>query len=197
MEIVFATNNQGKLKEMRSLLSDLDIDVLSASEAGADEEVEEDGEIFFDNAYKKAEFMASRTGKYALADDSGLCIDHLDGAPGVRTARWAGDGAGDQELVEYTLKKLKGIPLESRTAQFKSVVVLVSPTGEYHTFEGEVRGWIPEEPQGENREGLPYDLIFIPRGHDKTFAQMSDKNKNQLSHRGQAFQKLRGFLKQQ
>jgi XTP/dITP diphosphohydrolase len=194
MELIFATNNQGKLKEMRALLFDLDIKVWGASQAGADEEVIEDGETFFDNAYKKAEFVASKSGKYALADDSGLCIDHLNGEPGVRTARWAGENAGDQELVEYTLRILKGVPSEKRGARFKSVLVLVSPDNKYWSFEGEVKGVVTRSPQGENRSSLPYDLIFQPNGFDITFAQMSDEQKNSLSHRGKAFQKLREFL---
>jgi XTP/dITP diphosphohydrolase len=194
MELVFATNNQGKLKEMRALLSDLDIKVWGASEAGAGKEVIEDGETFFENAYKKAKFATSKTGKYALADDSGLCIDHLNGEPGVRTARWAGENAGDQELVEHTLKTLKGIPFKDRGASFKSVLVLVSPDNKHWSFEGEAKGIVTEHPQGENRSSLPYDLIFQPAGFNITFAQMSDEQKNSLSHRGKAFQKLREFL---
>ncbi|MFW5888677.1 MAG: RdgB/HAM1 family non-canonical purine NTP pyrophosphatase [Patescibacteria group bacterium] len=194
MELVFATNNQGKLKEMRTLLAGLNIKIWSASGAGIDEDVIEDGETFFDNAYKKAEFVASKTGKYALADDSGLCIDHLNGEPGVRTARWAGENAGDRELVEHTLKTLKGVALKNRRARFKSVLVLVSPDKKYWSFKGEVEGVITESPQGKNRSSLPYDLIFQPDGFDVTFAQMSDEQKNSLSHRGKAFQKLREFL---
>ena len=196
MELVFATNNPGKIKEMKSLLSDLDVRVWSANEAGADEEVIEDGKTFFDNAYKKAFWVSSKTGKYALADDSGLCIDHLGGEPGVRTARWAGEGAGDQELVDHTLRMLEGVPERDRGAEFKSVLVLVSPQGGHWSFIGEVRGNITLSPQGENRGSLPYDLIFKPVDHRVTFAQMSDQEKNSLSHRGKAFQELKKFLEE-
>lgn len=196
MRIVFATNNQGKLKEMKDLLEDLPLQVVSSREAGVSEEVIEDGEMFYDNAYKKARFVALKSGEYALADDSGLCIDHLDGEPGVRTARWAGEGVGDRGLVDHTLRMLEGVPEKNRGAEFKSVLVLASPKGDHWSFGGEIKGNITLSSQGENRSSLPYDLIFKPVGREITFAQMSDREKNSLSHRGKAFQKLRRFLEE-
>ena len=194
MNLVFATNNKGKLKEMRALTSDLDIQVLSAAEAGANEEVTEDGNTFWENAHKKASWVTQKTGEYAVADDSGLCIDYLDGAPGVKSARWAGEEATEGEMIGLALEKLKGTPKEQRSAQFRTVLVLVSPEGKYWDFSGEIQGEITQQPLGDNREALPYDLIFRPDGFEETFAQMSDEHKNSLSHRGKAFQKLREFL---
>ncbi len=194
MEIIFATNNQGKLKEMKDLLLDLDIKIFSTSEVGVNEEVKENGETFFENAYKKAFFVASRTDKHVLADDSGLCIDCLNGEPGVHTARWAGEGADDLSLINYTLEKIKGVSKKERTACFKSVLVFVFPKGGYQVFEGEVKGCLTEKPRGKNRPGLLYDFIFQPKGCDVTFAQMNDSDKNFLSHRGKAFEELRQYL---
>jgi XTP/dITP diphosphohydrolase len=198
------------------LLEGLDVNVLSSDEAGIEEDVIEDKETFFGNAFKKADFVAKKSGKYAIADDSGICIEALDGMPGVYSARWAGEVKDDWEIIKYTLDKMKDIPRENRQAYFKSVVVLVSPSGDYHSFEGKVDGYIPFEPRGEMRQKLPYDVIFIPEvskaGTDlqsvpgnsaerakssflqPTFAQMSDSEKNRLSHRGKAFEKLREFI---
>lgn len=197
MDLVFATKNNGKIKEMKSLLEGLDINVLSSDEAGIEEDVTEDKETFFGNAFKKADFVAKKSGKYAIADDSGICIEALDGMPGVYSARWAGEAKDDWEIIKYTLDKMKNIPQENRQAYFKSVVVAVSPSGDYRSFEGRVDGYIPFEPRGEMRQKLPYDVIFIPEGFDKTFAQMSDSDKNRLSHRGKAFEKLREFIEKE
>jgi len=191
MKLVFATHNQGKLKEMRDLLSDLSIEVVSADEAGVYEDVIEDGTTFKANALKKARFVGEQTGEWAVADDSGICIDALDGEPGVYSARWAGDRAS---VIDHTLAKMKKVPVKNRGAHFVSTLALFSPDGLYWIFEGQVSGHITLEPRGKNRPGLPYDLIFVPEGYDKTFAEMSDEQKNSLSHRGNAFAKLKIFL---
>lgn len=176
---------------MRDLLSDLDIEVMSAEEAGVLEDVEEDQDTFTGNSLKKARFVAEKTGQWAVADDSGLCIDALDGAPGVYSARWA-NGA---DLVEYTLDKMKD--KENRQAYFESAVALVSPTGEERVFAGRVDGFLSNEPRGVDRPKLPYDRIFIPEEYDLTFAEMSDEQKNSLSHRGHAFSQLKEYLCQE
>lgn len=190
MKLIFATHNPGKLEEMRALLADLEIEVLSAEEAGVTEDVEEDGETFRANAYKKAKFVADRTRQWTVADDSGICIEALGGQPGVYSARWSGGG----ELAAFTLDKLKNVPEAERQAYFMCVLVLIGPDGVAHTFEGRVDGTIPLEPRGEAHPKLPYDSIFIPSGFDQTFAEMPPEQKNALSHRGQAFLKLRSFL---
>lgn len=195
-KLIFATHNIGKIKEMQQLLADSGIDVLSAQQAGVTEDVVEDGETFTQNALKKARYVASETGEWAVADDSGITIDALDGRPGVYTARWAGEGAGDEQLVSYTLEQLKDVEESRRGASFHSVVALVSPQNEEWTFEGTVEGQVVVAPRGTNRPKLPYDLIFQPTGFDRTFAEMSDEEKNTLSHRGRAFEKLKKYLQE-
>ena len=192
--LIFATHNSGKLTEMKSLLSDLPIEILSADEAGVHEDPIEDGVTFEENALKKARFVAEKTGQWAVADDSGICIDALGGRPGVFTARWAGENAGDEGLVRHTLAQLKEIPEGARGASFHSVAALVSPAGEERTFDGVVAGQVVMTPRGSARPKLPYDVLFVPTGFDRTFAEMSAEQKNALSHRGVAFQKLKVFL---
>lgn len=192
--LIFATQNTGKLTEMRQLLDGFGITVKSAQEAGVTEDIIEDGETFAANALKKARFVVKQTGEWAVADDSGITIDALDGRPGVYTARWAGEGASDEQLVRHTLNQLKHTPEGERNATFHTVLALVSPEGEERLFEGVIDGIIPIEPRGMNRPKLPYDLIFQPNEYEQTFAQMSDAQKNQLSHRGKAFAKLKQYL---
>jgi len=209
MEIVFATRNIGKITEMKALLADLDVRVLSLDEVGIFEEIEEDGETFEENALGKAKFVAQKInrslsltviasqlfGKWAIADDSGICIKALGNAPGILTARWAGEDASDEKLVEHTLRQMKGVLEGERQAYFESAIALVSPDGKEYVFQGRVDGVVAKEPRGVNRSKLPYDLIFIPEGETRTFAEMSDVEKNSMSHRGRAFEKLREFLK--
>jgi len=195
MKIIFATHNIGKIKEMRALLCDLDIDVLSADEAGVTEDVVEDKETFEGNALKKARFVSEKLGEWAVADDSGICIKELGCRPGVYSARWAGEGAGDEKIISHTLKQMKDVAQGRRGAYFESAAALVAPDGRHWIFRGRVDGRVACEPTGTPRPKLPYDMLFIPRGHEKTFAQMSDQEKNALSHRGLAFQKLKKFLK--
>ncbi len=190
-KIVFASNNRGKIKEMKAMLSDLGLEILSAGEMGITEEVEEDRNTFMGNAYKKASFAAGKLKEWAVSDDSGICIKALGGDPGVKSARWAGP---DKDLASFTLEKMKNIPEGARQAYFESAAVLVSPQGEHWTFKGRIDGIISLSSQGRPRPGLPYDAIFIPQGFSKTFAEMSEKEKNSLSHRGWAFKELRSFL---
>lgn len=191
--LIFATHNPGKVIEMRQMLEGLPIEVLSADEVGVTEDVVEDAETFTENALKKARFVAHKSREWAVADDSGLTIDALDGRPGVQSARWAGDGASDDQLVAHTLEQLKNVDC-SRGASLHSVVALVSPEGEEWTFEGVVEGSIVLSPRGTPRKKLPYDVLFCPIGHNRTFAEMSNEQKNALSGRGKAFKKLRDFL---
>lgn len=194
MQIVFATHNVGKIREMRALLAGLSVEALSADEAGVHDDVVEDGATFEENATKKARHVVERTHHWAVADDSGIRIDALDGAPGVYTARWAGEGASGEALVQHTLTQMVDVLEGKRRAHFQSALALVAPDGELRMFTGIVHGRIPFEPRGIPRAELPYDRIFIPDGHERTFAEMSDGEKNTLSHRGLAFQKLRAFL---
>jgi XTP/dITP diphosphohydrolase len=205
VKLIFATRNPGKIEEMRSLLADAKVEVASAEEAGVMEDVVEDGKTFEENALKKARFVAQKTGQWAVADDSGVCIWALGCMPGVRTARWAGEGASDERLVSYTLEQMKDVPEGKRNAWFESAVALVSPDGpafagasagrQEWVFEGKVEGKIATEPRGVARKKLPYDFLFIPDGYEQTFGEMPEALKNRLSHRGRAFAKLKDFLK--
>jgi len=194
MKIVFATKNQGKLKEIRAILKDLKIEVLSSDAAGVTKEIIEDKKTLKENALKKARLVAKATGFFALADDSGIFIKKLNGAPGIKSARWAGENAKDSDLVKLTLKKLNKVPANQRQAYFATIAALAAPTGQTRTFTGKVFGTISLAPKGRPRKKLPYDLIFIPQGYKKTFAEMTNQQKNSLSHRGIAFKKLKKFL---
>ncbi|MFH1509349.1 MAG: RdgB/HAM1 family non-canonical purine NTP pyrophosphatase [bacterium] len=194
MKLIFATHNEGKIKEMKQILSGLDIKIISASKAGIKDEIVEDGETFIANATKKAKFVASKTGELSVADDSGICIKALNEEPGVRTARWAGKNAKGIDLVNYTLKKMKSIPEGKRQAYFESVAVLAEPNGEKKVFSGQIQGEVTISPQGKLNEKLPYDVIFQPEGFTQTFAEMSEDEKNSLSHRGLAFKQMKEYL---
>lgn len=196
-KLVFATHNPGKITEISEILAGLDISVLTAAEAGVHEDVDEDQPDFDGNAIKKARFVAQMTGEWAVADDSGVCIDALNGRPGVHTARWAGPDAGDEGLIAYTLSELADVPEGKRQASFHTVTALASPGGEIYTFRGEVPGRITLERRGSYAQGMPYDVIFQPDGQEQTFGEMTAEQKNTLSHRARAFAKLKAFLEQQ
>jgi XTP/dITP diphosphohydrolase len=194
MKIIFATHNPGKIKEMREILKGLDVEIVSADDAGVTEEIVEDGKTFEENALKMAKFVAEKTGEWVMADDSGICIDALGGEPGVCSARYAGDGVRGEDLVKFILGKIAHVPEENRTATFTTVVALVAPTGDHWFFEGKIFGRLADLPRGAGRDHLPYDTIFLPEGESRTFAEMTDVEKNKVSHRGQAFRKLKNFL---
>lgn len=194
MKIIFATHNQGKVKEVRDILKDLDIEILSADEAGISEDVIEDGNTFEENALKKARFVNKKTKEWAMAEDSGICVKALGGAPGIYSARWAGENAPGEEWVRFLLEKMKDIPEGQRDAWFETSAILIDPDGKYWSFVGKVEGKITMEPRGVAHPRLPYDSVFIPDGYDKTFSEISDQEKNKLSHRGRAFRQLKDFI---
>lgn len=195
MKLIFATHNEGKLREMKNILAALPLEIISAAEAGVLEEPVEDGATFADNALIKAEYVAKRTGQWSVADDSGLCVEALGGAPGVFSARWAGEAATGEEKADKVLKELGDLPFDRRGAYFESDLALVSPSGEHWIFSGRINGHITTARRGGmHHHKLPYDAIFIPNGWDKTFGEVSDEEKNAVSNRGQAFRDLNGFL---
>lgn len=169
-------------------MADLPIEIISAEEAGVRDDPVENGATFADNAEKKARFVAERTDEWAMADDSGICIDALDGRPGVHSARWTSDHVG------VTLNALKDVVASGRNARFVSAAALVAPDGRNWIFGGETKGSIAFSPRGIPRPTLPYDVIFIPDGYDRTYAEMSEEEKNSLSHRGKAFIQLKSFI---
>jgi XTP/dITP diphosphohydrolase len=191
-KLVAATNNKGKIKEIKAILGGLGFEVVSQSELGLDLDVEETGTTFTENALLKARAAAQASGIPAIADDSGLCVDALGGAPGVYSARYAGEGATDAMLIEKLLKNMEGIEKEKRGARFVSAVAFVTPQGEEFTALGEAEGRITEAPFGDG--GFGYDPIFYSTELDKTYAQMSAQEKNSISHRYRALMALKDIL---
>ncbi len=180
--IVLATTNKGKLREMQNIFKAYPVELKTLSDFGPIPEVIEDGETFDDNAYKKAAFTARILGYPALADDSGLCVDALNGAPGVYSARYAGENATDADNVAKLLDAMAD--QENRKASFQCVISIALPTGPALTYEGICEGVLTREPAGEN--GFGYDPLFFFPAYNKTFAQISMEEKAKVSHRGKA-----------
>lgn len=196
MKIIFATHNPNKVAEMRAILAGLPLEISTALEIGSQDVVEEDGETLEENALKKARYVSSQCGEWTIADDTGLFIDALDGAPGVHSKRWGGKDITPDKLAQFTLHKVHKIPEHKRTATFITAIAIVDPRGNVWTFRGEIRGHIPTKMRGDIRPAFPYDTIFIPDGHDITFAEMSQETKNSLSHRGRALAEVRKFFQE-
>ncbi len=189
MRLLLATHNPGKIREMRALLSDLDIEVMSLDEIKDVPCVLEDGKTFMENALKKARAISKATGMMTLADDSGLEVDALNKAPGVYSARYSGENATDASNNERLLADLEGVSQEKRTARFRSVVVVYHPSGQWIATEGRCEGRITMAPVGD--QGFGYDPVFYLPGLHRTMAQLSQEEKNRLSHRGKALAKLK------
>jgi XTP/dITP diphosphohydrolase len=186
-KLLVATNNPGKLEEYRHLLHELPLEITSLGEEEIDFEPEETGVTFEENAILKASAFAERSKLLTLADDSGLEIDRLGGAPGVHSARYGGTQRGeDVQRYELVLRQLAGVPRAERTARFRCVVALATPEGQVQTAEGIVEGVIAFEPQGEH--GFGYDPIFFIPEFDCTMAQLPPETKNRISHRAGAAQ---------
>ena len=191
MRFLVATHNAKKLRELSRILEPLGIEAITDRELGQPlTEVEETGTTFEENAYLKAASACRETGLPAIADDSGLAVDALDGAPGVYSARYAGENATDAERIAKLLRELEGVPAEKRTAQFVSVVCCVFPDGRTLSVRGECPGRIGFAPRGEG--GFGYDPIF--EVGDCTYAELSAEEKDAISHRGNALRKLKTAL---
>ncbi|GAB4537008.1 MAG: XTP/dITP diphosphatase [Anaerolineae bacterium] len=185
--LLIATNNPGKLEEYRCLLSDLHISITSLRDEGIDFEPEETGATFEENATLKAIAFARQSGLPVLADDSGLEIDALDGAPGVHSARYGDTQRGeDVQRYELVLRQLEGVPWDKRTARFRCVIAVATKNGQISTAEGVIEGFIAFEPQGEH--GFGYDPIFFIPEYGCTMAQLPSETKNRISHRAKAAQ---------
>lgn len=185
---VLASKNKHKAEEIKNILGE-GFEVITQTEAGAgDIEVIEDGATFEENAVKKAEEIMRITGKPTIADDSGLCVDFLGGAPGVYTARYAGENATDAENIEKLLTALKDVPEEDRGARFVCVIAVAEPNRETVTFRGECGGQIAFEPKGEG--GFGYDPIFYLEEYGATMSEISAEIKNSISHRSNALKKF-------
>jgi XTP/dITP diphosphohydrolase len=192
MRLLAATNNKGKIKEIVEILSGLGITVITPGSVGISLEVEETGATFEENAAIKARAWSKASGMPALADDSGLCVDALGGRPGVMSARFAGEGASDEDNIALLLESLKG--KEGRSARFVCVAALALPDGEVICAEGRYEGVIIDTPAGT--EGFGYDPVFFDPEMGKTLAQMSPAEKNSRSHRRRALDGLREKLRQ-
>ena len=190
--ILLATGNMGKVREIRDLVRHVPIRLLSLSDVGPVPDVIEDGDTFEANALKKARVLADFSGMATLADDSGLCVDALDGRPGVLSARYAGEHSSDEEKCRRILEEMADVPDEQRSARFVCVLALVFPNNGETLFQGVCEGRIIRELRG--KLGFGYDPIFYYEQAGCTFAQMDRAAKNQVSHRGRALEKLAAYL---
>ncbi len=185
--IILATRNAGKIKEFEALLADFGVEFRSLNDFGPIPQVVEDGKTFEENAYKKAHQTARMLGFPALADDSGLVVEALGGKPGVRTARYAGEGASDEENNQKLLAAMEGVT--DRKAAFECAISIAVPRGPALTYEARCEGVIASEPAGSN--GFGYDPVFYHPPLEKTFAELAPEEKNRISHRGRAMAELR------
>lgn len=194
--IIAATQNKHKIEEIDEMTRAFGFEIVSRDDAGVgDLEVVEDGETFEENSFKKANEIMKVTGEITIADDSGLEVDYLDGAPGVYSARFAGEDATDQDNNEKLITLLKDVPYDKRTARYVCVITLVIPNGKTLVARGEVEGHIVLEASGEN--GFGYDPYFVPEGYDKTFGNFTMDEKNAISHRGKALEILRDLMEKE
>lgn len=201
MDIVLASRNKKKIEELKKIIEDCgiaapdsSINIFTPDDFAQCGDVEEDGVTFEQNAVKKAEYISKCTGLTAIADDSGLEVDELDGAPGVFSARYAGESSDDKANLEKVLDEMRNVPVDKRTARFVCCIALTTAGG-IKTFSGYVEGRIGTEPRGD--KGFGYDPVFYPEGHDRTFAEMSDDEKNSMSHRGRALRKLQDYIRKE
>ncbi len=192
MKIVFATKNEGKVREIREMLAAEDIELCSLNAFAQAPDIVEDGKTYLENAFKKAKIISEFTGETVLADDSGLEVDVLGGEPGVYSARYAGEGATDEENNAKLLGRLKDVPPTARTAAFHCALVLYETNGRWRAFEARWPGLIIDERRGTN--GFGYDPIFLDPAFNKTAAELPPQIKNTVSHRGQAFALLKSHL---
>jgi len=194
-KLLLATNNQAKVGEYKSLLKNIPLELVTLAERGITTVVDEVGESLEENVRLKATLLATESQLLALADDSGLEVDALGGEPGRLSARYAGEGASDRDRVNYLLSRLGNVPWQKRSARFRCVIALATPSGEVELCSGECRGIITFEPRGE--QGFGYDPVFYLPELGKTMAELPLEIKNRVSHRGQAARKVYQVLKKQ
>jgi len=193
-KIIFATGNEGKLKEIRMILKDIPAEIVSMKEAGITAEIDENGKSFEENAVIKAKTIMEMTGCLVLADDSGLEVDYMDKAPGIYSARFLGEDTSYEIKNQYILDRLAGVPEKQRTARFVCAVAAVFPDGEIVTRRGTIEGIIGYESAGDN--GFGYDPIFYVPEYHCTTAQLSPELKNEISHRGKALRAIGGVIRE-
>ncbi len=190
--IIFATSNEGKMREIRMIMEDSEFEVLSLKEAEIQADIEENGTTFEENAVIKATEIAKLSGTIVLADDSGLEVDYLDKAPGIYSARFLGEDTGYDIKNNYILEKLAGVPREKRSARFVCAIACAFPDGETLTTRATIEGYIGDAIRGEN--GFGYDPIFMVPEYEKTTAELSMEEKNAISHRAKALRAMKEKL---
>ncbi len=194
-KIIAASRNRHKIEEIEKITAEFGMHIVSRDDAGIPPfEVEEDGVTFEENSLKKAEAIMKISGKITIADDSGLMVDYLHGAPGVYSARFAGEDGNDEKNNAKLLALLEDVPYKERKAKFVSVITMLFPDGEKLVARGECRGHIIDMPEGNN--GFGYDPLFVPEGFQRTFAQLTAEEKNKISHRAKALEELKKMLKE-
>ena len=194
MRLIVATQNRGKVREIRKALRRLGFQILALDDFGNVPGIKEDGRSFSENALKKARFYSTLLGELTLSDDSGLEVDALNGLPGIYSARYGGAGATDRVNNEKLLKELEGVPLSKRGARFRCAIAVVSPQGKEAFVEGACKGRIGFQEKGSR--GFGYDPLFVLPRHGKTMAQLTVDEKNRISHRGKALRRLRKLMKE-
>ncbi len=190
--IIFATGNEGKMREIRQIMAGIDVELLSMRQAGIEADIVEDGKNFEENAIIKAKAVAEKTNHIVLADDSGLEIDFLNKEPGIYSARYLGEDTSYDIKNANLLERMEGVPDEKRTARFVCAIAAAMPDGEIFTTLGVIEGRIDYEPKGEN--GFGYDPIFYLPEYGCTSAELSEEKKNAISHRGRALEAMREEL---
>lgn len=194
-KIIFATGNEGKMREIRLILADLDAEILSLKDAGIDMEIQEDGKTFEENAIIKAKAVMEAAGTLVLADDSGLEIDYLNGEPGVYSARYLGEDTSYRIKNQNLIERLKGVPEEKRRARFVCVIAAAFPDGRIRTVRGTMEGIIGYEERGDG--GFGYDPIFWLPEYGCSTAELTLDKKNELSHRGKALRAMKEELERE
>ena len=193
--IIFATGNAHKMEEIREILRDLPCELLSMKEAGIECDIVEDGKTFAENAMIKAKAVCEASGCVTLADDSGLCVDYLDGAPGIYSARWMGEETSYHVKNNELIRLLEGVPDEKRSARFVCAIACAFPDGRSFTAEAPYEGRIGYEEKGEN--GFGYDPVFYVPEKGRYSAELSPEEKNEISHRGKALRNMYDILKRE
>ena len=198
MDLLIGTGNPGKLREYRQLLDSIPFNILGLDDVGlGDVEIDESGETLEANATLKARAYARASGLLALADDTGLMVDALDGRPGIQAARYAGPGASDADRRRKLLREMAQVIEADRSARFECVIALANPDDDsVITVTGVCRGQIVQQESRGGQQGFGYDAVFIPTGYDITFAELGPEEKNRISHRGQAAQQMQAILQQ-
>jgi XTP/dITP diphosphohydrolase len=192
-KIIFATTNEGKMKEIRMILQDLNYDIISMKEAGIQIDIVEDGKTFEENAIIKAKTIMELSGEIVLADDSGLEVDAMDKAPGIYSARFMGEDTSYDIKNQFIIDKVKGLSQSERSARFVCAIACAFPSGEIVTSRGTIEGYIGNEILGEN--GFGYDPIFMVSEYGCTTAQLSPEIKNKISHRGKALEAMKEIIR--